>query len=170
MDLDVSKLPNGASEFKELFVSYCTKLEQKHQTEIDYLEERIRLLQNELFGRRSEKTIVDPPDQKQLFDTPTAEPPVPDPSTDDRIIIPEHSRKKRGRKPLPEHLPRIEVVHDIPDEDKQCQCGEILSRIGEDTCEKLDYVPAKVQVIRHIRPKYACRSWCARPSLVNLVN
>ena len=32
-----------------------------------------------------------------------------------------------------------------------------LSRIGEETCEKLDYIPAKVQVIRHIRPKYACK-------------
>jgi transposase len=33
-----------------------------------------------------------------------------------------------------------------------------LSRIGEDTCEKLDYIPAKVQVLRHIRYKYACKS------------
>jgi transposase len=158
MNLDVTKLPDDAAELKEFFVSYCTQLEQKHQTQIDYLEERIRLLQNELFGRKSEKVIVDPPDQKLLFDTPAAEPSVPDSSTDDLIIIPEHGRKKRGRKPLPEDLPRIEVVHDIPDEQKQCQCGQMLSRIGEDTCEKLDYVPAKVQVIRHIRPKYACRS------------
>jgi transposase len=158
MNLDVTKLPDDAAELKEFFVSYCTQLEQKHQTQIDYLEERIRLLQNELFGRKSEKVIVDPPDQKLLFDTPAAEPSVPDSSTDDLIIIPEHGRKKRGRKPLPEDLPRIEVVHDIPDEQKQCQCGQMLSRIGEDTCEKLDYVPAKVRVIRHIRPKYACRS------------
>jgi transposase len=158
MDFDVKRLPDDASELKEYFLSYCTKLQQEHQTQIDYLEEQIRLLRNELFGRKSEKTIVDPPDQRLLFDTPTIEPSGPDPSTDDRIIIPEHTRKKRGRKPLPQDLPRIEVVHDIPEEDKRCQCGHMLSRIGEDTCEKLDYVPAKVQVIRHIRPKYVCRS------------
>jgi transposase len=33
----------------------------------------------------------------------------------------------------------------------------MLSRIGEDVCEKLDIIPAKVQVIRHIRYKYACK-------------
>jgi transposase len=143
----------GASQLREFFTSYCTKLAQ-----IDYLEERIRLLQNELFGRKTEKTFVHPPDQKLLFDTPKVEHVVPDPASDDRVIIPEHSRKKRGRKPLPEDLPRIEVVHDVPDEEKQCQCGEMLTCIGQDVCEKLDYVPATVRVIRHIRPKYACKS------------
>ena len=49
-------------------------------------------------------------------------------------------------------------MHDISDAEKQCACGAQLSRIGEETCEKLDYVPAKLQVIRHIRPKYACKA------------
>jgi transposase len=86
--------------------------------------------------------------------TETVEPVQPDES----IAIKGHTRKKRGRKPLPEDLPRIEVVHDLPEDEKQCACGAALSRIGEEICEKLDYVPAKMQVIRHIRPKYACKS------------
>jgi len=32
-----------------------------------------------------------------------------------------------------------------------------MSRIGEDVSEKLDIIPAKIQVIRHIRYKYACK-------------
>ncbi len=72
-------------------------------------------------------------------------------------MIPAHTRKKRGRKPLPEHLPRVEIIHDLPEEQKVCACGAALSRIGQDTCEKLDYVPAKVRVLRHIRYKYACK-------------
>ncbi len=32
-----------------------------------------------------------------------------------------------------------------------------MTRIGEEISEKLDIVPQKIQVIRHIRPKYACR-------------
>jgi len=150
-------------ELKGFFISYCLDLEekqqiqeQKYQAQIDYLEERIRLLQNELFGRKSEKPFLESRDQIPLFDPPEGE--SPDSYSDERISIPEHSRKKRGRKPLPDDLPRVEVIHDIPEQQKQCACGATLSRIGEDICEKLDYVPAIVRVIRHIRPKYACKS------------
>ena len=72
------------------------------------------------------------------------------------VEVPAHTRAKRGRKPLPDHLPRIEVVHDLPEDQKVCACGACLKRIGEEVSEKLDYVPAIMQVERHIRPKYAC--------------
>ena len=67
------------------------------------------------------------------------------------------SAKKTGRKPLPQALPRIEVIHDIDESQKQCACGCQLTRIGQEVCEKLDIIPAKMQVIRHIRYKYACK-------------
>ena len=114
----------------------------------------VRLLQNEIFGRKSEVRPVIDPNQLQLFTPPEPVAPI---QPDESIAIKGHARKKRGRKPLPEDLPRVEVVHDLPEEEKQCACGATLSRIGEETCEKLDYVPARVQVIRHIRPKYACK-------------
>lgn len=59
---------------------------------------------------------------------------------------------------MPEHLPRQEVLHDISEEEKVCACGCKLSRIGEEVSEKLDIIPAKIQVIRHIRPKYSCKA------------
>ena len=37
-------------------------------------------------------------------------------------------------------------------------CGGGMARLGEDITEVLDYVPGRFQVIRHIRPKYACRT------------
>ena len=52
----------------------------------------------------------------------------------------------------------MDVVHDIPEEEKVCACGCRLSRIGEEVSEKLDIVPQKIRVMRHIRPKYACRA------------
>jgi len=73
------------------------------------------------------------------------------------IPVAPHQRRKAGRKPLPADLPRIEVIHDLPESEKQCACGTPLSRIGEEVCEKVDIIPAKVQVIRHIRYKYACK-------------
>jgi transposase len=76
----------------------------------------------------------------------------------EKQVIAEHTRKKPKRKPLPADLPRIEVVEDIDESEKVCACGAKLSRIGEETSEKLDIIPAKIRVIRTIRPKYACKS------------
>ena len=154
MNFDPAELPDDAEKLKELlFIS-----SEKYEQQIEYLEERIRLLQNEIFGRRTEKPFVNPLNQIPLFEASHIDVPKPDLSSEERITIPEHTRKKRGRKPLPEDLPRIEVIHDIPEEEKHCACGEELSCIGQDESEKLDYVPAQIRVIRHIRLKYACKS------------
>lgn len=64
--------------------------------------------------------------------------------------------KSPGRKALPAHLPRIEVRHEVPAIERICGCGSALQEIGAETSEQLDIIPAKVQVIRHVRPKYAC--------------
>ena len=53
-------------------------------------------------------------------------------SLDEFIEVPAHSRKKRGRKPLPEILPRVEVIHDIADDEKVCSLhGQALTPIGD---------------------------------------
>src|ERR1700728_164917 len=71
---------------------------------------------------------------------------------------PIRERSKPKRKPLPDHLPRQEVVHQ-PGPDGACtcpDCGKGMAKLGEDITEVLDYVPGHFEVIRHIRPKYAC--------------
>jgi transposase len=152
MNAHLSSLPDDALISKKDVAA----LETKYQEKIHYLEERIRLLQNELFGRKSEKRHPEPDQQLPMFaDEPE---PAPEPNRDDTVIIAAHARKKRGRKPLPEHLPRVEVIHDLAEGEKICKCGAPLSYIGCDTCEKLDYVPAKVRVLLHIRYKYACKA------------
>jgi transposase len=147
MVLESNQLPDDAESLKQIITS--------QQQQIDHLQEMVRLLQNEIFGRKSEVRPATDPNQLQLFTPPES---VATVQPDASIAIKGHTRKKKGRKPLPEDLPRVEVVHDLPEEEKQCACGAQLSRIGEETCEKLDYIPAKMQVIRHIRPKYACKA------------
>jgi transposase len=67
-------------------------------------------------------------------------------------------RHKHGRNPLPDHLPRIEIEHDLSDEEKKCPCcGEVRCRIGQEVSEQLEYLPASFQVLRHVRHKYACK-------------
>ena len=150
MKSDLSSLPDDVRLSKQDIASLIEAIDQKYQEKIHYLEERIRLLQNELFGKKSEQRRQGDNRQMPIFgqldDTPD-----PVPTSQDTIVVPAHQRRKRGRKPLPEDLPRVEVIHDLPEEQKLCACGAKLSRIGQETCEKFDYIPAKVQVIRHVR-------------------
>ncbi len=37
------------------------------------------------------------------------------------------------------------------------ECGGEMGRLGEDVTEVLDDIPGRFRVIRHVRPKYACR-------------
>jgi transposase len=64
-------------------------------------------------------------------------------------------RAPRKARALPEHLPRIERVIEPDSITCPCGCGDMV-RIGEDRVERLDYIPARYQVIVSVRPKYAC--------------
>lgn len=153
MNVEFSKLPDDTSSLKEIITEQHLEY-QKIQEQNHYLQEMVRLLKNELFGRKSEIRSQPSSNQLPIFAPPEA-PLSPEPA--DEVVIEAHTRKKRGRKPLSADLPRVEVIHDISEEEKQCPCGAELIRIGEEVSEKLDYTPAKLRVIRNIRPKYACK-------------
>jgi transposase len=122
------------------------------------LEEENRWLKAQLFGRSSEKlTVADRnPDQAWLFNEieVLAESAQDVPET---VTIPAYDRAKRGRKKLSADIPRVELLHDLSEADKICpHDGTALERIGEETSEQLEYIPAQIRVLKHIRPKYAC--------------
>jgi transposase len=64
-------------------------------------------------------------------------------------------RKTRKARALPESLPRVERVVEPDSIVCPCGCGDMV-RIGEDRTERLDYIPARYQVIVTVRPRYAC--------------
>ncbi len=67
------------------------------------------------------------------------------------------NRHKHGRQQLPEHLERIEIEHDLGDDEKACPaCGNDRQRIGAEVSEQLEYFPASFKVLKHIRHKYGC--------------
>ena len=128
--------------------------------EIERLQEQLRLARHKRFGASSEKMPVD---QLGLFNEAEATSTAPDDGSDDtEITVSEHKRAKGGRKPLPDHLPRVRVKHDIPDADKLCPCGSGKQRpkIGEVITEQADIVPAQMQIIQHVRFKYGACSCC----------
>ena len=132
MDLDLKNLPDDASLPKDIVISLVDELEIKYQEKIHYLEEQLRLFKNELFGRSSEKRHEPHADQLPLFTDDDKHAVESRPADDDKIVIAAHCRKKRGRKPLPADLPRVDIIHDLSEEEKQCACGARLTRFGEE--------------------------------------
>lgn len=146
-----STLPDDPDELKKIIA----ELQDSHAAEVRLLQEQVRHLYDKLFGRKSEKNRYgEESPQLSLFDMPE---PDPDAATEESVEVEKHTRRKKGRKPLPDNLPRVEIIHDIAEQEKVCHCGSELSRIGEEVSEKLDIIPAVIQVVRHIRPKYSCK-------------
>lgn len=160
--------PASSSEPNAQLASRIVLLEYAHDQERQAREHRIALLTEEnrwlkqqLFGRSSERRVddeVSPDQQRWLFNEAELLSPALAVNTEiATVTIPAHDRKKRGRKALPSDLTRIEVIHDLSECEKVCpQDGTTLEVIGQESSEQLDYVPAKVRVLKHIRLKYAC--------------
>jgi transposase len=128
------------------------------------LQHQLEQLLRQRYGKKSEQ--IDPAQLllfaqeilAQAVPTPTpaavseaAPAPTPTPSGS--------SKKGHGRKPLPASLPRKPIVHDVPPEQLVCpDCGTERTCIGHEVREQLEYVPASMIVLEHIRPKYACKT------------
>ncbi|MGA8761242.1 MAG: IS66 family transposase zinc-finger binding domain-containing protein, partial [Stellaceae bacterium] len=69
---------------------------------------------------------------------------------------PRRERRLPVRRALPDHLPREEIVHDPASVCPGCG-GTRFSKLGADVTEILERIPARLKVIRHIRPKLSCR-------------
>ena len=80
-----------------------------------------------------------------------------------RMKLPDIEEKdKPKRRPIPDHIPRMEVER-TPGADACADCGGRLRRIGEDVTEELEYVPGRFIVNRIVRPRLTC-SWLANAS------
>lgn len=140
---------------KEAFITELKAL-------IEKLEGQVQEYRRTKFGPKSEK--LDPA-QLELaledLETAIAETQAQIAAVEDRIAASEPDPEKRKpRAPrkarsLPESLPRVERVVEPESIVCPCGCGDMV-RIGEDRTERLDYIPARYQVIVTVRPRYAC--------------
>ncbi|MCK5165430.1 MAG: IS66 family transposase [Desulfobacula sp.] len=154
MTNDVLSGITDLENLKKVAIDLNTK-NHLYQSEIKILNEQIQCLRDKLFGKKTEKISRDD-GQLSLFDIPEPECPLLEDPEETKITS--HTRKKRGRKPLPANLPRIEVIHELSEEERQCGCGCLKIYSGQEVSEQLDFIPAKVQVIQNIRYKYACKN------------
>jgi transposase len=122
---------------------------------VSFLEEENRWLKSQLFGRSSEKRPQDiAVGQQRLFNE--AEGFAANVVTES-VTIGAPQRKKISTKKIPAGLPRVEVVHDLTEAEKFCaHDGTALVRIGEETSEQFHFIPATMEVLKHIRLKFGC--------------
>ena len=145
MSVADNNLPDDPKFLKQL-------LAEKEQR-IIILEEYVRLHKLKQFGRQSEVASS----QQEMFNEAEfaveAEaylPPEEEPA-------PAKTKTKPRRQALPAELPRIIIEHDLPEAEKVCACGCQRTEIGDVRSEQLDIIPAKIQVLVHVRKKYACK-------------
>jgi transposase len=155
MSNGVDNLPDDPVLLKQIIAErerYIEAMELRHKAELDAVLRR-------LYGPRSEKFD---PTELLLFGVNVAEQ-IP---VDEKTVEAESGQKlktrrinhhKHGRRELPAHLPRVEVPHDLSDEQKKCPCcGKDRKCIGTEISEQLEFVSASFKVLKHVRHKYAC--------------
>src|ERR1700692_1591989 len=166
-----ARLPDDVEALKALLLAQQAAHQQaiaqtlEHaMRHIDHLYEQFVLLRQRHFGASTEQSAG----QAHLFDEAEvlAAASTPD---QDQAPIPSQSdaaadagKKSAGkpargkRAPLPPDLPRVDIVHEVPEDQRLCPCGTPMVEIGEDVSEQLDIVPMQVRVLRHIRKRYGC--------------
>jgi transposase len=150
---DLDALPDDPATLRQLVLQLLEALRGK-DTELSKLQHHMDLLLRRLYGRSSEK--IDPL-QLLLFVRASEEAQaVPEPLA---AIEPEAVNGKRpghGRRPKPDHLKRVDVVHDLTEAEKQALAGDgELVAIGQEVTEQYEWEPSCLYIVRHIQLKYA---------------
>lgn len=135
-----------------------TKQLESSNRKLSMLQHQIDQLLRRIYGRRSEK--MDP--NQLIFDgmlEALENNNVPSPEEETLPVQKKKVRKAKrnhpGRIPIPEHLERVEIILDIPEQDKICpETGQELKQMGWEVSEKLEYRPGKLIVNVYKRPKY----------------
>ncbi len=144
------------------FEAQCAEQQKAFEARLLELYEKLRLARQRMFGRSSEShagqgwlfneaeaLLESAPEASQTAALlPAAE------AADSQSKPTSRARGKRG--PLPADLPRIAVLHEVPEAERTGACGAPMVEIGEDISEQLDIVPMQVRVRRHIRKRYGC--------------
>ena len=138
-------------------------LEGQFRNQLNRLIEQFILSRHRQFGVSSEQLSGQGRlfDEAELLATGTTE-------AQDLAIIPAESTaadnaadkskaKARGKRaPLPAELPRVVILHDVPEADRFCPCGTPMVLMGQQISEQLDIVPMQIRVLQHVRNTYGC--------------
>jgi transposase len=160
MDIRALATTNNIEQLRTLalaMVGARDALLQEKAHRIRLLEEALMLARQQRFGRKGEAFSGQ---QRSLFEEDTDADIAAAETQLDRLLPKEESEKAEPRsapvrKPLPEHLPRVDNV--IAPASEHCpDCGHTLRFIRDEISERLDFIPARFVVNRYVRPQYSC--------------
>ena len=146
------------NKLKEI-ISENKKVISDKNNYIQRLEDYIRSLNQKQFGASSEKLEAIQADlfvEAEVDEDASVSAEVEPTQQDQTVRVTAHPRKKH-RESIPADLPRTEIIHDLPEDQKVCpHDGTRLKQIGFESHEQLDVIPAQIQVLHHKCLTYAC--------------
>lgn len=154
-DPALPNLPDDPVVLKQMIQELLVTLrEQRHENES--LQHRLDQLLRRLYGPRAERIN---PEQLALFaellHTEASPPPAPEPKSAE---APARRAKPHGRRKPPTQFPRERRVYELTEAERRCpDCGEPRLPIGAETSEQLDFKPASLFVVEHVRVTYCCQ-------------
>ena len=154
---DVDALQSLVGDLQSQLSDLQSALYNKEQ-QLVKLQEQLNLKQQRLYGKSTEKLSVDQLEWDFFNEAELLSALAQLAQEKEDAASSATPRKRRGRqkKPFPKKLRRVEVVHDLSDEEKRCNCGQTLIHIGDDVTEQLAIIPQTYYLIRHIRRRYGC--------------
>ncbi|MCA9128307.1 MAG: IS66 family transposase [Planctomycetales bacterium] len=170
-----NELKEARAQHQATAKQFSLTLAEKDQ-QLASLEHQIMLLLKRIRGSRQERIN---PDQLLLFslkelkaiaeeleqDTTDEEPSGDASNADDSGGKGSGKRGRKGKRkpgrigPLPAHLKREILRHELPPSQLGCACcGGVRVEIGSEVSEQLEYIPARLKVLEHHRIKYVCKA------------
>jgi len=147
---------------KDCQIGELVKKNESLQRQLISLQHQTEQLLKRLYGHKSEK-LVNPGQlmfDEIVLDSLKRNAEIQEPQEDASVTQTVKKRRKasrhHGRVPIPEHLERVEILLDIPEEEKICpETGKSLKVISVEVSEKLEYRPGRLIVNVYKRPQYA---------------
>lgn len=144
---------------KDAYIEHLENTIKDLQSQVNNLTEMVMLLRKEKFGPSSEKTPKQVDGQLSLFNEAEieADASVPEPISKE---VKGYVRKnpKTKREEIIKDLPVREILCETAKEEQYCDhCNSPLRPIGKEVVrEELEYIPAKLQIVRYVRMSYEC--------------
>ncbi|MYH38041.1 MAG: IS66 family transposase [Rhodospirillaceae bacterium] len=157
LDIDALKAALAAAEAR---AANAEAKVSDAEAQIAAMKLTIEKLRHELYGQRSERKqrLLDQLELQldELEASATEDEMAAEQAAAGATRVKAFTRRRSGRKPFPEHLPRERVAMPAP---SACECcgSARLSKIGEDVTETLEVVPRQWKVIQTVREKFTCR-------------
>lgn len=165
MALDRNSIPEDLETCQALIETQFETI-QLLQQHVEKLQHEVGLLKRHIFGQRRERFAEDPR-QGKLFEVDQKLEEVLQSDEDEEDNASSPSRKGHGRRRLPENLVRHDETYELKPAELPCPCcGKPRCKVSAAISEQLEFQPATLFVIRHIRYTYACQEDGCQPNMV----